>query len=246
MQPLDGRDRGADRRDRARALLIGGVARHSARAQAKPEHSLLADARRPGAGGLADETGIAADGGHVAEQPLRAPRAAGLLVGGEGQRQPSRERRLELAHQGDDRERDGEARLHVARAAPPDAPVLDGAGKRRPRPPRPRRKLVEVPRQHEIGRARAEGGDEVGAPGHGLVPLDGDAERREILLDEGREHAGVAGRVLARDLDEAGAEREQVGLPLPQLVDEPGLEHGARFSGRAGRRQGHGISVGRS
>ena len=151
----------------------------------------------------------------------------GLLVGGEGQRQPSRERRLELAHQGGDGERDGEARLHVARAAPPDAPVLDGAGKRRPRPPRPRRKLVEVSREHEIGRARAEGGDEVGPAGHGLVPLDGDAARREIVPDEGREHAGVAGRVLARDLHEAGAEREQVGLPLPQLVDEPGLEHGA-------------------
>ena len=151
MHALDHGKSAAYRAHRAHALLIGRMSGDAARGEAQPEHPLLADARRPRARGLADEAGVTADGGNVAEEPLGPPLAPCLLVGREGQGQPACERGVQLAHERSHGKRNGEPGLHVAGATPPDAPRLDGSREGRPRPPLPRGELVEVPGEDEVG-----------------------------------------------------------------------------------------------
>src|SRR5262249_30931070 len=104
-----------------------------------------------------------------------------------------------------------------------------------PRPALSRGKLVEVPREHEVRRAGAEGRDEIGTPRHRLVPLDGGAEGGQGIGGGGGGGAGGAGRGLARGLGEASAEHDEVVLALAQLLDEPRLERGHPIRARRAR-----------
>ena len=87
---------------------------------------------------------------HVRQQELRAPPPAGLLVADESKHQLTAPGVAEL-RQGDERERERRhPRLHVAGAAPVDAPVLHVPPERVVLPPGlANRKRVEVPVQHE-------------------------------------------------------------------------------------------------
>ena len=111
------------------------VVRDSRRLELDPDVALLADTNHARRAGVGVEHCVAHRLLDVREQVLRAPPPAGLLVADEGEHDLAVPGVAEL-RQGDQCEHQGgHARLHVAGAAPVDAPVLQIRPQRRVRPP---------------------------------------------------------------------------------------------------------------
>ena len=126
------------------------VVRNPRRLELDPDIALLADTDRARRAGIGVERRVAHRLLDVREQVLRAPPPAGLLVADEREHQLPAPGIAEL-RQGDEREHQGRhARLHVAGAAPVDAPVLQVRPERVVLPPGlADRKGIEVAVEHE-------------------------------------------------------------------------------------------------
>ena len=111
------------------------VVRDSRRLELDPDVALLADANHARRAGVGVEHRVAHRLLDVGEQVLRAPPPAGLLVADEGEHQLAAPGIAELRQSDECEHQGGHPRLHVAGAAPVDAPILQIRPQRRVRPP---------------------------------------------------------------------------------------------------------------
>ena len=189
------------------------MVRNPRRLELDPDIALLADADHARRAGVGVQHRVAHRLLDVREKVLRAPPSARLLVADESEHQLTAPRIAEL-RQGDEREHQGRhARLHVAGAAPVDAPVLQVRPQRGVRPSGlADRKGVEVAVEHEAatGARPASPRDEIDRrhPADHAAMLDA-GRGVEHGLDHFDKGGGIARRIGAVDPHQRPAQLDE-------------------------------------
>ncbi len=197
------------------------------------QRALLAEPDHAGRRGLAVQDAVAAElVRELVDQPLGAPGAAGLLVRDAGEGKAAGELLAQAVQVDVGPHGRRRAAFHVddAAAVHPAASTAPLQGSRDQVSAGPAGKHVDVPVEDEVRAcaAAAERADHVGHFRLRRAVGDGHAVRLQLIVQEGRTGARVAGRIGARHAHELGEEADE-RLPIPIDPTEDGLAHTCHF-----------------